>query len=189
MKKISSIFFAVLMSIGLIAACNDTTKPPEGDKNVKYNNIEDYADKQGYKGWEYYCGNVDEGLQYMTYSAFTGKYLDKTGEGYIQKDIWQPSASNEIMASLTATASGELKIFFELELISLQGTGSDGVAFYITTSQTTEYTHSVTLRGTTLSASDSFALSVKQGEKVYFIMSALSSIQNDLTRVEIKAEY
>ena len=153
-----------------------------------YSNILDYANRNGYNNWSYKCGDVADVTTEMVYSYFSGKYLDFTGQGYIQKDIWQPAVDGEIMAVFTCPERGEASVFVSLELVSLQETGSDGVAFYVTADCGNSYLYNVTLRGEELTAEQSFTVDVEKGQEICFVLSALTSNSGDKTRVDIRVE-
>lgn len=185
-KKIFCLIIA-LISLTTCFACAPTTSEPQ--IYDRYNNIEDFANAQGYKNWEYFCGDVEDEVDYMVYSKYSGKYLDFTGQGFVQKDHWMPAVNGEIMVAFKAPKAGNINVTLKVDLLSLQEIGSDGIAFYVTSDNNSSYFYNATLRGENLSAETTFQCQLEQDERIYFIMSALTSNTNDRSRVEITITY
>ncbi len=189
-KKITCLVIALVILTACYACTpNNATQNNNAQVYDRYNNITDFANDQGYKNWEYLCGDVEGELSYMVYSKYSGKYLDFTGQGFIQKDHWIPSISGEIMVAFKAPKNGKINVTLSVGVLALQEVGSDGIAFYVTSDNSSSYFYNATLRGETLSANTSFECELKQGERIYFIMSALTSNTNDRSCVDITITY
>jgi hypothetical protein len=187
MKKLFAIMLIVLVVCISAIGCEKTNS--SNDETVVYSNIDDYADCNGYKGWSYFCGDIESELYPMVYTPFLGKYRDNIGEGFVQKDIWQPSVNNEIMICFTSQQDGKTLININVELLSVQETGSDGVAFYLSKDMGNSYIYTKTLRNDTLFAKETIEFEMKNGDSIYFVLSAINSSQNDKTKVDIRIHF
>lgn len=178
-KKILAVFLVLLMTMFGGVGCNSEAK--------LYNNVDDFADSWGYRGWEYYYGDLYSPLK-MPYIEYYGHYRSTRAD--ITKNEWRPHEQHDIILGYKAQKSGKATISIKLKLIKIQRPENDGVLFQAFNNGIEDlYRADLVGSGEASSAETVMKVSLKKGQYVWFTLSANANQDNDLTDVNITVKF
>ena len=196
MKKILALA-ALFLCVLPLAACGgnkETGKEePQQELLPEYDFVRDFSSMQGYRGWNYYRGDLDGNLFPMTYHEDYGMY--RGADYWMKIGIYEvvPGLNAESVISFTSPADTRLDVTATIFRNPPDGfgAGQDGVWFY---GVLNDYTSEDLLFSEIVAENEyvlhtvEFSQDVKKGDVIYFALSCNGGQNNDnsVIRINIK---
>lgn len=195
MKRIGAFFTAgiLLLTCLCFCACKDAAS---GEQEVldSYGFVQDFSDRQGYRGWWYLFGDSAEGFKPMTYHEDFGEYR---GEDYWSRlSVYDsiPGLNSEIAVGFSVPKTCTLSVSSTIYRHPPEGfgIGQDGVWYYSYCNSFTdaeELLFSEMIVDTEITVHTlTYETQVQEGDMLYFVINSRTNQSNDNCVLDIRID-